>query len=106
MGYAEDGLRELKRQVDSLLVIPNQKLLDLVEKSTPLLAAFKVADDVLRQAVKGITDVITTAGLVNVDFADVQTVMGYSGRAVMGMGVAKGKNRALEAAQQATASPL
>ena len=106
MGYAEEGLRELKRQVDSLLVIPNQKLLNLVDKSTPLLEAFKVADDVLRQAVKGITDVITTAGLVNVDFADVQTVMGYSGRAVMGMGVAKGKNRALEAAQKATASPL
>ena len=106
MGYAEEGLRELKRQVDSLLVIPNQKLLNVVDKSTPLLEAFKVADDVLRQAVKGITDVITTEGLVNVDFADVQTVMGYSGRAVMGMGVAKGKNRALEAAQQATASPL
>ena len=106
MGYAEEGLRELKRQVDSLLIIPNQKLLNLVDKSTLLLEAFKIADDVLRQAVKGITDVITTAGLVNVDFADVQTVMGYSGRAVMGMGVAKGKNRALEAAQQATASPL
>ena len=106
MGYAEEGLRELRRQVDSLLVIPNQKLLTLVEKNTPLLEAFKVADDVLRQAIKGITDVITTPGLVNVDFADVQTVMGYSGRAVMGMGVAKGTNRALEAAKQAISSPL
>jgi len=106
MGYAEEGLRELKRQVDSLLVIPNQKLLNLVDKSTPLLEAFKFADDVLRQAIKGITDVITTPGLVNVDFADVQTVMGYSGRAVMGMGVAKGTNRALEAAKQAISSPL
>lgn len=106
MGYAEEGLRELRRYVDSLLIIPNQKLLNLVDKSTPLLEAFKVADDVLRQAIKGITDVITTPGLVNVDFADVQTIMGYSGRAVMGMGVAKGANRASEAAKQAISSPL
>lgn len=106
MGYAEEGLRELRRHVDSLLVIPNQKLLSIVEKTTPLLEAFKVADDVLRQAVKGITDVITAPGLVNVDFADVQTVMSYTGRAVMGMGVAQGANRALEAAKQAIASPL
>jgi cell division protein FtsZ len=106
MGYAEEGLRELRRQVDSLLIIPNQKLLKLVDKNTPLLEAFKVADDVLRQAIKGITDVITMPGLVNVDFADVRTIMGYSGRAVMGMGVAKGTNRALEAAKQAISSPL
>lgn len=106
MGYAEEGLRELRRHVDSLLVIPNQKLLTLVDKSTPVLEAFKVADDVLRQAIKGITDVITTPGLVNVDFADVKTVMSYRGRAVMGMGVARGANRALEAAQQAITSPL
>ena len=106
MGYAEEGLRELRRHVDSLLVIPNQKLLNLVDKSTPVLEAFKVADDVLRQAIKGITDVITTPGLVNVDFADVQTVMSYRGRAVMGMGVAKGTNRAMEAAKEAITSPL
>ena len=106
MGYAEEGLRELRRHVDSLLVIPNQKLLTLVDKSTPVLEAFKVADDVLRQAIKGITDVITTPGLVNVDFADVKTVMSYRGRAVMGMGVARGPNRAMEAAQQAITSPL
>ena len=106
MGYAEEGLREVRRHVDSLLVIPNQKLLTLVYKSTPVLEAFRVADDVLRQAIKGITDVITTPGLVNVDFADVKTVMSYRGRAVMGMGVAKGPNRALEAAQQAITSPL
>ncbi len=106
MGYAEEGLRELRRHVDSLLVIPNQKLLNLVDKSTPVLEAFKVADDVLRQAIKGITDVITTPGLVNVDFADVKTVMSYRGRAVMGMGVAKGTNRAVDAAQQAITSPL
>ena len=106
MGHAEEGLRELRRHVDSLLVIPNQKLLTLVDKSTPVLEAFRVADDVLRQAIKGITDVITTPGLVNVDFADVKTVMSYRGRAVMGMGVAKGPNRSLEAAQQAITSPL
>ncbi|MCY3727623.1 MAG: cell division protein FtsZ [Nitrospira sp.] len=106
MGYAEEGLRELRRHVDSLLVIPNQKLLTLVDRSTPVLEAFKVADDVLRQAIKGITDVITTPGLVNVDFADVQTVMSYRGRAVMGMGVARGVNRAREATQQAITSPL
>ena len=106
MGYAEEGLRELRRHVDSLLVIPNQKLLTLVDKSTPVLEAFRVADDVLRQAIKGITEVITTPGLVNVDFADVKTVMSYRGRAVMGMGVAKGQNRSLEAAQKAITSPL
>ena len=106
LGYAEEGLRELRRHVDSLLIIPNQKLLTLVDKSTPVLEAFRVADDVLRQAIKGITDVITTPGLVNVDFADVRTVMSYRGRAVMGMGVAKGTNRASDAAHQAITSPL
>ena len=106
LNYAEEGIRELRRHVDSLLVIPNQKLLAIVDKSTPLLEAFKVADDVLRQAIKGITDVITTPGLVNVDFADVQTVMSYTGRAVMGMGVAKGTNRATEAAKLAICSPM
>ncbi len=106
LSYAEEGIRELRRHVDSLLVIPNQKLLAIVDKSTPLLEAFKVADDVLRQAIKGITDVITTPGLVNVDFADVQTVMSYTGRAVMGMGVAKGTNRATEAAKLAICSPM
>lgn len=106
MSYAEEGLRELKKHVDSLLVIPNQKLLILVDKSTPLLEAFKVADDVLRQAIQGISDVITTPGFVNVDFADVRTVMSYSGRAVMGLGISKGPNRASEAARQAISSPL
>lgn len=106
MSYAEEGLRELRRQVDTLLVIPNQRLLGIVDKSTPLLEAFKVADDVLRQAIQGIADVITTAGHVNVDFADVRTVMTFTGRAVMGMGVARGPNRAQEAAQKAINSPL
>jgi cell division protein FtsZ len=106
MSYAEEGLRELRRHVDTLLVIPNQRLLGIVDKSTPLLEAFKVADDVLRQAIQGIADVITTAGHVNVDFADVRTVMTFTGRAVMGMGVARGPNRAQEAAQKAINSPL
>jgi cell division protein FtsZ len=89
-----------------LLVIPNQRLLGIVDKATPLLEAFKVADDVLRQAIQGIADVITTTGHVNVDFADVRTVMSHTGRAVMGMGVARGTNRAIEAAQKAICSPL
>ncbi|MBH0182876.1 MAG: cell division protein FtsZ, partial [Nitrospira sp.] len=92
--------------VDTLLVIPNQRLLGIVDKSTPLLEAFKVADDVLRQAIQGIADVITTTGHVNVDFADVKTVMSHTGRAVMGMGVSRGPNRAIEAAQKAICSPL
>ena len=106
MSHAEEGLRELKKHVDTLLVIPNQRLLAIVDKSTPLLDAFKVADDVLRQAIQGIADVITTTGHVNVDFADVRTVMTYTGRAVMGMGVACGTNRAVEAAHKAVSSPL
>jgi cell division protein FtsZ len=106
MSYAEDGLRELRKHVDTLLVIPNQRLLGIVDKTTPLLEAFKVADDVLRQAIQGIADVITTAGHVNVDFADVRTVMTYTGRAVMGMGVSRGTSRAMEAAQKAISSPL
>jgi cell division protein FtsZ len=105
-GFAEEGIRELKKHVDSLLIIPNQKLLGMVDKSTPLVEAFKIADDVLRQAIQGISDVITTPGLVNVDFADVRTVMGYSGRAVMGMGLGRGPTRAGDAARQAIASPL
>jgi cell division protein FtsZ len=88
------------------LVIPNQRLLGIVDKATPLLEAFKVADDVLRQAIQGIADVITTTGHVNVDFADVRTVMSHTGRAVMGMGVSRGTNRAIEAAQKAICSPL
>jgi len=106
MIYAEEGIRDLRRHVDTLLVIPNQRLLGIVDKATPLLEAFKVADDVLRQAIQGIADVITTTGHVNVDFADVRTVMSHTGRAVMGMGVARGTNRAIEAAQKAICSPL
>ena len=106
MIHADEGIRDLRRHVDTLLVIPNQRLLGIVDKATPLLEAFKVADDVLRQAIQGIADVITTTGHVNVDFADVRTIMSHTGRAVMGMGVARGTNRAIEAAQKAICSPL
>ena len=104
--HAEEGIRDPRRHVDTLLVIPNQRLLGIVDKSTPLLEAFMVADDVLRQAIQGIADVITTTGHVNVDFADVRTVMSHTGRAVMGMGISHGPNRAIEAAQKAISSPL
>jgi len=103
---AEEGVRELKTACDTLLVIPNQRLLSVVEKGTPLTRAFGVADDILRQAVQGIADVITVPGLVNVDFADVRAIMTHMGRAVMGMGRARGEHRAVEAAQRAIASPL
>ena len=106
MSHAEEGIRDLGRHVDTLLIIPNQRLLGIVDKATPLLDAFKVADDVLRQAIQGSADVITTIGLVNVDFADVRTIMAHTGRAVMGMGIGRGANRAQEAAQKAICSPL
>jgi cell division protein FtsZ len=106
MARAEEGLKELRKYVDTLLLIPNQRLLGVIDKTTPLREAFKVADDVLRQAIQGIADVIKVPGLVNVDFADVRTVMGHMGRAVMGMGIARGPNRAVEAAQKAISSPL
>lgn len=106
MSHAEEGIRDLGRHVDTLLIIPNQRLLGIVDKATPLLDAFKVADDVLRQAIQGIADVITTTGLVNVDFADVRTIMAHTGRAVMGMGIGRGANRAQDAANQAICSPL
>ncbi len=103
---AEEGLAELKKSCHSVIIIPNQKLLDVVERGTPLTESFLVIDDVLRQAVQGISDLITTPGLMNVDFADVRAVMSYMGRSVMGMGIARGENRAVEAAQIAISSPL
>ncbi len=106
MHKAEEGLAELKRNVDALIVIPNERLLNLAERKTTLLESFKLADDVLAQAVKGISDVVMVPGYVNVDFADVKTVMTNRGRAVMGTGVASGESRAREAAQKAIASPL
>jgi cell division protein FtsZ len=100
---AIDGLR---RSVDTLITIPNDRLLQTIDRHTPLLEAFKVADDVLRQGVQGISDLITVNGLINLDFADVKAVMSSAGSALMGIGRASGENRAVEAAQQAIESPL
>jgi cell division protein FtsZ len=103
---AEEGMRELREQVDTLISIPNDRLLQTVERSTPLADAFNVADDVLRQAVQGISDLITVPGLINLDFADVRTIMRGMGDAVMGTGIADGEKRAEEAAHKAISSPL
>jgi cell division protein FtsZ len=106
MAQADRGIEELEGSVDTLISIPNERLLNFVERGTPLAEAFRIADDVLRQAVQGISDLITVPGEVNVDFADVRTIMTGMGMALMGTGVAKGENRALEAAQRAISSPL
>ena len=104
--HAEAGLEELHRVVDTLIAIPNQRLLALAGRNTPVQAAFKLADDVLLGAVKGISDLITVHGLINLDFADVRTIMDEMGMALMGSGVGRGENRALEAARFAISSPL
>ena len=106
MELAEQGLEELRGAVDTLITIPNERLLNFVERGTPLSEAFRIADDVLRQAVQGISDLITVPGEVNVDFADVKAIMTGMGMALMGTGVAKGESRALDAAQRAISSPL
>ncbi|MCY4439953.1 MAG: cell division protein FtsZ, partial [Deltaproteobacteria bacterium] len=106
MQQAEEGIRELKDKVDTLVVIPNQRLLSIAGKSTTLLETFKVADSVVTHAVRGIADLIVTPGLINLDFADIRTVMKEMGFALMGAASATGENRALEAAQQAISSPL
>lgn len=106
MIQAEMGIKDLRESVDTLITIPNQRLLNVVGKQTPLRDAFKVADDVLRQAVQGISDLIVVPGLVNLDFADVRTIMSEMGMALMGTGTGKGENRAIDAAQRAVASPL
>jgi cell division protein FtsZ len=103
---AEQGIQELKQAVDTLIIIPNERLLEIAEPSTPMMQAFRMADEVLTNGVKGITDLITTPGLINVDFADVKTVMLDAGSAVMGIGVASGDGRAEQAAQKAISSPL
>ena len=106
MRQAEEGLRELKSVVDTVITIPNQRLLAVAGKSTSIVDAFKKVDEVLLQAVKGISDLINIHGLVNVDFADVKTIMSEMGMALMGTGIAEGDNKALEAAQKAISSPL
>ena len=106
MAQAEQGIEELGEHVDTLITIPNDRLLDMIDRKTSLLDAFKVVDDVLQQGVQGISDLITVHGLINLDFADVKSIMQDAGSALMGIGRAKGDNRAIEAARQAIDSPL
>ncbi|RYZ76325.1 MAG: cell division protein FtsZ [Proteobacteria bacterium] len=106
MRHADGGIQELKENVDTLIVIPNQKLLTIANDRTPLVETFKKADEVLLQAVKGISDLINIRGLINLDFADIRTVMSAKGMAIMGTGRAKGENRAVEAATASISSPL
>lgn len=100
------GITNLKESVDTLIVIPNDKLFQIIDKSTPMLEAFREADNVLRQGVQGISDLIATPGLINLDFADIKTIMSDKGSALMGIGMASGENRAAEAAKKAISSPL
>jgi cell division protein FtsZ len=103
---AEHGIRNIREKVDTLIIIPNDRLLSVVEKQTSILDAFRMADDILRQGVQGITDLITVPGLVNLDFADVRTIMSDAGSALMGIGIASGSSRGAEAARTAVSSPL
>ncbi len=103
---AEQGIAALKEKVDTLIVIPNDRLLEIVDKKTPMLEAFREADNVLRQGVQGISDLIMRPGLINLDFADVKTIMTERGSALMGIGIGTGENRAAEAAKKAIMSPL
>jgi cell division protein FtsZ len=105
-GQADSGIRELRSVCDTLIVIPNDRLLEVLDRSTSMVEAFRIADDVLRQGVQGICDLITMPGLINVDFADVRTIMRDAGSALMGIGFATGENRAREAAERALRSPL
>jgi cell division protein FtsZ len=106
MQNALEGIEKLRNEVDTLIVVPNEKLLTVVERRTSVLEAFREADDILRQGVQGITDLITIPGLINLDFADVKTVMHEAGSALMGVGIASGETRALDAAKTAMSSPL
>ena len=106
MENAMYGIEELKKHVDTLIVIPNDRLREIIDKSTPMLEAFKEVDNVLRRGVQSISDLIAVVGLVNLDFADVKAVMEKSGRAIIGIGIGMGEERALEAAKQAVSSPL
>ncbi len=103
---ARGGIEQMRSRVDTLIIVENDRLLNVVEKKTTVVEAFRMADDILRQGIQGITDLITVPGLVNLDFADVRTIMRDAGTAVMGIGIGSGPNRAAEAAQQAISSPL
>ncbi|WP_430003625.1 cell division protein FtsZ [Metabacillus fastidiosus] len=103
---ATDGIISMKEAVDTLIVIPNDRLLTIIHKNTPMLEAFHEADNVLRQSIQGISDLIAVPGLINIDFADVRTIMSYKGSALIGIGRATGKDRAMEAAKKAISSPL
>lgn len=106
MKVANDGIRNLKESVDTVITIPNEKLLSITEENTPMVEAFRIADEVLLHAVRGIADLITTPGFINLDFADVRRVMEGRGMALMGTGIGTGENRAIEAVQQAISNPL
>jgi len=106
MSQAEMGIENLKGKVDTLITIPNDRLLEVIDKHTSIVEAFRIADDVLRQGVQGISDLIAVPGLINLDFADVKTIMHDAGSALMGIGIANGENRAVEAARMAISSPL
>src|SRR5205823_12631360 len=103
---ADEGIEQLSDEVDTLIVVPNNRLLSVVDKRTAMVEAFRVADDVLRQGVQGISDLVTLPGLINLDFADVRTIMREAGSALLGIGMGVGENRATEAAMQAASSPL
>ena len=104
--YANEGINNLKQNVDTVVIIDNDRLLEMVDKKTPMMEAFHVADNILRQGVQGISDLITSPGYVNLDFADVKTIMENQGSALMGIGSANGENRAIEATKKAISSPL
>jgi cell division protein FtsZ len=106
MEQAEVGIEELRKHVDTLIIIPNDRLRDIIDKTTPMVDAFKEVDNVLRRGVQSISDLIAVSGLVNLDFADVKAVMSKRGSAIIGIGIGVGENRAIEAAKQAVASPL
>jgi cell division protein FtsZ len=106
MNIAKDGLEKLRENVDTLIVVPNDRLLEIIQKDTSLMAAFEVADDVLRQGVQGISDLITVPGIINLDYADVRTIMKDAGTALIGIGRCDGDDRAARAAQAAISSPL
>jgi cell division protein FtsZ len=105
-GQADEGVDELGKQVDTLIVIPNNRLLAVLERGTSMVDAFRVADDVLRQGVQGISDLVTLPGLINLDFADVRTIMTDAGQGLLGIGMSTGERRAIEAAETAVSSPL